>query len=102
MEAAIAMFNLNASGTFDGCQGIRITNNTFVLATLNGASAAIQATPFTRFNTTSLTWAVDDDRHRDITVTGNTLLEGYSFLAFSLDFFFLGDKAVLLSFLGDC
>jgi hypothetical protein len=82
MEAAIAMFNLNGSGTFDGCQGIRITNNTFVLATLNGASAAIQATPFNRFNTSTLTWAVDDDRHRDITVTGNTLLEGYSFLAF--------------------
>ncbi len=82
MEAAIAMFNLNGSGTFDGCQGIRITNNTFVLATLNGASAAIQAIPFNRFSTTSLTWAADDDRHRDITVTGNTLLEGYSFLAF--------------------
>jgi DNA mismatch repair protein MutH len=82
MEAAIAIFNLNGTGTFDGCQGIRITNNTFVLATLNGASAAIQATPFNRFNTSTLTWAVDDDRHRDITVTGNTLLEGYSFLAF--------------------
>ncbi|MCE2963903.1 MAG: GEVED domain-containing protein [Chitinophagales bacterium] len=81
MEAAVAMFNFNATGTFDGCQSISITGNTFNMAN-NGGSAVIQAMPHTRFSNTTLGWGAIEDKHRDITITGNTMQEGYSFLAF--------------------
>ncbi|MFN7424503.1 MAG: hypothetical protein ACK5QP_14020, partial [Chitinophagales bacterium] len=71
MEAAVAMFNFNATGTFDGCQSISITGNTFNMAN-NGGSAVIQAMPHTRFSNTTLGWGAIEDKHRDITITGNT------------------------------
>ena len=82
MEAAIAMCNLDAVAPFDGCQNIRITNNTFNLSNINGGSAAIQAIPHTRGSNTFIAWAADGDRHRDIHVTGNTMIEGFSFFYF--------------------
>jgi hypothetical protein len=80
MEAAIAMFNLATAATLmDGCQNITITNNTFTLSDINGAGAAIQAIPYTRFSTAVNTWADYNDIHRNLTITGNTMTEGYTF-----------------------
>jgi hypothetical protein len=80
MEAAIIMFNLGTTATsMDGCHNIRITNNTFNLSNINGAGSAIQAIPYTRFNATVNTWADFLDIHRDFTITGNTMAEGYTF-----------------------
>lgn len=81
MEAAILLCNLNGAAPFDGCQNIKITNCSFNMSN-NGGSAAIQAVPHTRGTNTFLNWSADEDRHRDIQVTGNTMIEGYSFLAF--------------------
>ncbi|MBL7790296.1 MAG: T9SS type A sorting domain-containing protein [Chitinophagales bacterium] len=81
MEAAILLCNLNGAAPFDGCQNIKITNCSFNMSN-NGGSAAIQAVPHTRGTNTFLNWSADDDRHRDIQVTGNTMIEGFSFLWF--------------------
>lgn len=80
MEAAIAMFNLGTTAaSMDGCQNINITNNTFTLSDINGACAAIQAIPYTRFNTTVNTWGDFNDIHRNLNITNNTMTEGYTF-----------------------
>jgi DNA mismatch repair protein MutH len=79
MESAITLFNLGTAAPMDGCQNIRLTNNVFNLSNLNGALAAIQAIPFTRFNATANTWADFDERHRDFTITGNTMNQGNTF-----------------------
>jgi hypothetical protein len=80
MEAVIAMFNLGTTASsMDGCHNIRITNNSFNMSNINDRGSAIQAIPFTRLNATSNTWADFLDIHRDLTITGNTMVEGYTF-----------------------
>ncbi len=48
---------------------------------LSTYSACIWITPYLRNSTSISTWSSFSDRHRDIKITGNTMNEGYNFLA---------------------
>ncbi|MBL7790675.1 MAG: hypothetical protein JNL75_12670, partial [Chitinophagales bacterium] len=87
MEAAIALFNLgSAAGSAGGCHYITIDSN--VVNFTNFASTgeggfAFAAYPFVYNTTTAATWTANSaDIHRSLTVSNNTINQGYNGVLF--------------------
>jgi len=78
MEAALAFYNLNTTGTADGCQNITVNNCTFNMTKYGQAGAAIVALPMLYNSSITSTWTLMSDRHRDFNITNNNFASVYS------------------------
>lgn len=77
MEWGIALVKRNATAPFDGCQNVKVLNNTISLSRLNAAAVGVYLGNHIATATTALTITAVTDANSNNTIAGNTISNVY-------------------------